>query len=304
LVAANPQAQNVSGSFTITWVISNNGNEQARFIQSVSTLSNSIAGPRVGLVRAGRNRVTATITRDGQPFETVEFEQSVTASGRSLLHEELAGLAQQTTADPGVREWTTSEFISWQTVQTAGAPRLASQFIHEFKRQWVHAYRRVIRAAAQRFNLPPILLAGVAYNEVGGDPQWIDPLAHTARGFVPLTRNPQLTSFGNVSTQVRRAAETLGYSPSVLGGGQEGMIVSSLGDARQNIFVAASHLADLRDIDFPGVGAAAMSPNQMRIIATRFNRGPDISLQSIQADMSYGQRIIDNFILLYNAMSD
>lgn len=304
LTVANPQAQNISGNFRITWVVSNNGIERARFIQSVSVLSNSIVGPHVGLGNAGRNLIRAIITQDERPFETVEFEQSVTASGRSLLHEEIGGLAQQTTADPGVREWTTREFASWQDLRIIGGARPAAAYIHEFKRQWVRAYRRVIRAAAQRFNLPPLLLAGVAYNEVGGDPQWIDSVARAVRRNLPLTNNPQLTSFGNVSTQLRRGAETLGYSPSTLNDRQEEMIVSSLEDARQNIFIAASHLADLRDIDFPGTGAAAMTFNEMRVTATRFNRGPNLSLQAIQTDMSYGQRILDRVSVLYSAISD
>jgi hypothetical protein len=129
-------------------------------------------------------------------------------------------------------------------------------------------------------------------------------VARAVRGTVPGTRPPQLTSFGNVSTQIRRAAETMGYDPARMSQAQEDAIVASLEDPRQNIFIAASHLADLRDIDFPTARGGAMTLEQMRVVATRFNRGPDLSLAQIQTDMSYGQRVLDRFVLLLNALRD
>lgn len=145
----------------------------------------------------------------------------------------------------------------------------SSKYIHEFKSQWVHGYREVIRAAARRFNIPDLLVAGVAYSEVGGDPLWIDNIAYTVRSVdhlgdpviepMTVTKKPELTSFGNVSTQVRRAAEALGYGSDKLSNEQRGLIVSSLENPRENLFIAAKHLADLRDIDFRGKDAVSMT---------------------------------------------
>jgi len=255
-------------------------------------------------VYPGTHHITVAITRNGAPVQTIDFEQTVTDDGRTSLHREIRGLAGQTTVDPGVREWTHDEFTSWLALRTIGQTVLASWFIHNFKAQWVHAYRRVIIAAANRFDLPAVLLAGVAYSEVGGDPQWIDPLAHAGRNVIPGTSSPLLTSFGNVSIQVRRAAETLGYDPTKLVGDQESLIIGSLGNARQNIFVAASHLADLRDVDFPNLSANSMTIGQMRVTATRFNRGPSLTIEQIRQNLSYGNSIINRFAQLYNLLHD
>jgi soluble lytic murein transglycosylase-like protein len=137
-----------------------------------------------------------------------------------------------------------SDLVGWQ---------LGRENIFSFKNQWVHGNRSAINAAAKRFDLPPGLVAGVAYNEVGGDPQSIDSLAYALRGDSTRDR----TSFGDLSVQVRRAAEALGYDPSNdLSPSQRRMLIESLKDPTQNIFIAAKHLADLRDKDFKGVRGA------------------------------------------------
>ena len=167
-------------------------------------------------------------------------------------------------------------------------------YVHEFKAQWVRGYRKVIQAAAKRFDLPVLL--------VGGDPLWIDEVAYQIRTFdhladplleiMTVTKLPSKTSFGNVSIQLRRAAEAMGYDPGKLSGDQQDMIKASLQEPRENIFVAAKHLADLRDIDFPGKKASSMTLDDITVTASRFNRGPDLSLQDIEKNMSYGSFIV------------
>jgi hypothetical protein len=71
-------------------------------------------------------------------------------------------------------------------------------------------------------------LAGIAWNEVGGTPDFFDHVAFPIRSFdwsgpavldrnLTITKDPDRTSFGSVSVQLRVAAETLGLDIRRLG---------------------------------------------------------------------------------------
>jgi YD repeat-containing protein len=194
----------------------------------------------------------------------------------SSEHQTIMDLADDQSVAAGTREWTTREAISWK----AGRSK-----IFAFKDQWVRGYRESIKAAARYYDLPPELLAGVAYNEVGGDPLWFD----TAADMLRSGEKAEKTSFGNMSLQLRRAADTLGYTSR--GPWQRAQIIASLMDPRTSIWIAAAHLSDLRDVDFRGVTTSDMTLGQIQVIATRYNRGPDLSLAKISQNLSYGERV-------------
>ena len=218
-------------------------------------------------------------------------------------------MVSQTKVDKDVKEWNTWDIVKWK-FPVLGDPN----YIHDFKRQWVRGYRDVIKAAARQFDLPEILVGGVAYVEVGGDPLWIDDIAHKIREFdhaadpvlepLTITTEPEKTSFGNVSIQIRRAAEALGYKPEKLSDEQEKMIIDSLKDPRQNIFISAKHLADFKDIDFKGKSAGQMTLEDIMVTATRYNRGPELSIKKIKSNMSYGEFVIKKFAELYRLLYD
>ena len=194
------------------------------------------------------------------------------------LHKRLKELAEKYPPDPGTREWDTSKAIEWKTVG-------GRSFIFDFKDKWVHGYRRAIVAAAKEFDLPPELVAGVAYNEVGGDPSWADAAAFNIRG----RKEKRRTSFGSLSLQVRSAADSLGYTNP--GSWQDAAIIGSLNNSQENIFIAAKFLARLRNIDFKGRSANSLSKDDIAIIASRYNRGPGLSLDKIKKDTQYGRAI-------------
>jgi WXG100 family type VII secretion target len=231
--------------------------------------------------------------------------------GRTPTHQDIIDAANQTQVDSNVNEWDEGDILKWKAPTFLGGD---PNSIFDFKAQWVHGYRDVIEAAAAKYNLPVKLVAGVAYVEVGGDPLWIDDVAHAVREFdhsgdpllepLTITKKPELTSFGNVSIQIRRAAEVLGYDPTHLTEAQEDMIVASLKDPRQNIFISAAHLAQLRDIDFAGKGAADMTADDIIITAARYNRGPDLTLDQIRENTSYGDFIDQRTDELQALMND
>ena len=56
-----------------------------------------------------------------------------------------------------------------------------------------------------------------------------------------------------------------------------------------NILIVARHLSDLRDIDYKGVND--LTDEQLGVVASRYNRGPDLSLGDIKKNTSYGDLI-------------
>lgn len=209
--------------------------------------------------------------RDLAPTERTDF---------SPLHQDILKNERNFKPDPGVHEWNSMDAAGYA----------AGKDIFPFKDQWVRGYRTAIIAAANKWNIPPALLAGVAYNEVGGDPAWVDDVMFETRKVVPIDKPAERTSFGDVSIQLRRAAQTLGYGDNPTPA-QMAAIRASLGNPVQNLFIVAKHLSDLRDFDFRDVPASKLTPEQIEITGARYNRGPDVPLATIKQHLSYGKHI-------------
>jgi hypothetical protein len=67
--------------------------------------------------------------------------------------------------------------------------------------------------------------------------------------------------------------------------------VDCLQNADNDLAIVAKHLWQLKQIDFPD--KAVLGKSEIRIVATRYNRGPNLSLQAILQDTSYGDFIIN-----------
>jgi hypothetical protein len=94
-----------------------------------------------------------------------------------------------------------------------------------------------------------------------------------------------------MSIQVRTAAEALGYDPNNLSSDDRAKIIQSLKDPVQNIYIAAKHLGDLKNVDSKGKSASQMSAQDIKVAATRYNRGIGPSLKSILKNLDYGRSI-------------
>jgi hypothetical protein len=199
----------------------------------------------------------------------------------SDAHQEL--LAMEPIPHEDVGGWGAVDTLIWQLPGQ-------DERVFDYKDSFVEGHRDIILAAAEENDIPPELLAGVAWIEVGGDPDVIDDLAYALEG----TDGELTTSIAPMSIQVRRAAETLGYDPENMTAGQMAAVRDTLKDPQSAIFLAARHLAELREVDYPGTTAAEMTDQQLADIATRYNRGPDVSLQDVQENGDYGDDLIDN----------
>ena len=216
--------------------------------------------------------------------------------------------------------WTTLDgFYYWATGR--GKTQESCEFIHDKKVSFISNYKDVIIDAAEKYDIPPVLLAGIAYNEFGGDAMWFDDAAYTGRSFYDyldnphthfildnkyysledseFSKDPDLTSFGNTSIQVRRAIETLGYDDST---DKRGVIIESLKNPIQNIYITALHLSLLCDIDYKDVDRSKLTDEQVQNIASRYQSGPNVSLEFLINNNGYGKAVIDNKEILLSAL--
>lgn len=232
------------------------------------------------------------ILKEFDPYGVDDYLER--SNALSPEHKELLELAENYEIKD-VNEWSLGDIFDWKVM---------GGDIFQFKDQWVKGYEEVIKIASEKYNLPEYLVAGVAHAEVGGDPLWIDDLAYAKRNLIDNGKSADKTSFGNVSMQVRVAAETLGYNLEHITEAQKNHIINSLKDPVQNIILAAKHLGDLRDIDFEGRGMDELSVEQIKVIATRYNRGPHLSQQEIRNDMQYGEAITNRKDILEELLYD
>lgn len=216
-------------------------------------------------------------------------------------------LAEKWNIDGESVRWTIGDFLDWQINEDK------DQFIHNKKIEFIAQYKDVIKDAAEEYDLPEILIAGIVYNEYAGDPMIVDDLGYIGRSIdwsgpdwvdnnLTILKNPDLTSFGNVSIQVRRAWESLGFEEAQVSSTLKREIISSLKDPVENIYISAKHISDLRDMQYPDKSATELTEDELKVIATRYNRGPDLSLEAIMSNTSYGNRIFTNKKDIENAL--
>ncbi|MER6039105.1 hypothetical protein ABT133_35290 [Streptomyces sp. NPDC001835] len=176
----------------------------------------------------------------------------------------------------------------------------------EERTDWIAANKEIIKAAAHNSGLPPDMVAGIAWQEIGGQPGILDditdtireqadsPLSPVAPESLPwrLGGDPDNTSVGPIAIQVRRGAEVLGYDPDHLTDQQRSMVEESLQDPAQNIFIASEYLAQLKaESEFANVPAEEMTPAQYQELASRYNGGPYWRSGDAQA---YGRGFMNN----------
>jgi hypothetical protein len=213
------------------------------------------------------------------------------------------GLCSVTTSAYGNSDWGFSDVLIWKILprQLGGDPDL----LRNYKDTWVKTHRRLITSLSAQYNLPPELLAGVAWIEVGGKPyssklmlyrfRQFDHLADPLLEPLTITKKPGLTSTGAVAIQLRRAAETMGADFDSLSDSDKNRLLDCLQVDENDLAIVARHLWQLTQIDFPNqakIGAA-----EIRIIGARYNRGPDLSPAAISRDTSYGDFIVNK---IYN----
>ncbi|QNQ20884.1 hypothetical protein HF650_14530 [Kosakonia sp. SMBL-WEM22] len=198
--------------------------------------------------------------------------------------------------------WTFMDVFKWKVIpERFGGGR---KFARGFKDSWVINHRRLIKSAAMMNKLPPELLAGVCWIEVGGDPNVVDRYAfelrvidHSGPDFIDkhfsIMPKPERTSFGFVSMQLRTAARTMGLDTDKMSVPEIRALSVCLEKDTYNINLAAMHLRQLANFDkLPD----PLTPDDIRIIGARYNRGITSTLESIKKDSRYGDFIVRNWV--------
>jgi|GEM_PF-1604379 hypothetical protein len=172
----------------------------------------------------------------------------------------------------------------------------------DYCKEWIQAYSEVIKKAAEICDIPPVLIAGVAWIEVGGDPLIIDDLASIFRN----NEKDFLTSFGNLSMQLRRVAEVLRIDIDSIDSKEKNSIKKVLKKISKNtqvqIFLAAQHLSDLKNIDFPSKTSDELTIEDIKVIASRYNIGPNYEYETVKKH-DYGPRVEADLDLLLDLLN-
>jgi hypothetical protein len=211
------------------------------------------------------------------------------STGITPEHESVRS-ASNLKVDSPLPPWSPFTFLAWK----AGMKIDGKSYLSVYKQEWVRTYSGTIKGAAEAYNIPEYLLAGVAYVEVGGDPAEVDPLAYTARRALPFGGDADKTSLGYVSMQFEVAAKTLGYDPDAISPAARGAVLDSLMDPQQNIAITAKHLSDLRDLSFGN--NASVSPQRAADLGAMYNGGSQY--WQTPAATSYGSFILNSRTML------
>lgn len=201
-------------------------------------------------------------------------------------------------------KWGLMDLAAWKLLPERWGGGRA--YIQAFKNAWVKHNKQTIWTVAARYKLPPELLAGVCWIEVGGDPNFIDRTAFEVRSFdwsgpnwvdehLTITKNPALTSFGSVSMQLRTAAETLGKDAKQMSTSQLRTLAMCIEQDTYNIELVGKHLRILVDYDKLQRTSLTLSEDDVRVVGARYNRGMGLSLDAIKKNTSYGDFIVNHW---------
>lgn len=194
------------------------------------------------------------------------------------------------TLDRSYAKWTSWDFARWAFFPDAFGG--GERFLVSYKDAWVVYNGLRIQDAARTAKIPVELLAGIAWNEVGGTPDFVDYAAFPIRSFdwsgpdfldrrLTITKDPDRTSFGSVSIQLRVAAETLGLDIRRLGFIEKEKLGRALSNDVYNLNVVARHVFDLIRYDYPNIDTANLSDEQIVVVGSRYNRGTSRKLDEI-----------------------
>ncbi|MGW1758010.1 hypothetical protein [Streptomyces mirabilis] len=110
------------------------------------------------------------------------------------------------------------------------------------------------------------MVAGIAWQEIGGQPGILDDITDTIRE----QADSPLSPIAPESLPWR-----LGYDPDHRTEQQRSMVEDSLQDPAQNIFIASEYLAQLKaESEFANVPAEETTSAQYQELAARYNGGP------------------------------
>ncbi len=175
-------------------------------------------------------------------------------------------------------------------------------YLYGYKDAWVRAHKELIVSLSKKYNMPPELLGGVAWIETGGKPysskydvfliRYFDHMGDPWMRSWTITKDTEQTSVKPLGIQMRRAAEEMGVDFNSLSLADKNRLFFCVSNANNALAIAAKHLWDLKQIDFPNLNN--IGKDEIRVIGARYNRGPDLTLDETKKDTSYGNAIVNH----------
>ena len=148
-----------------------------------------------------------------------------------------------------------------------------NSYLRHYKDSWIKGNATTIRVTARRYNLPPELLAGVTWTEVGGKPFIVDNLRIYQRNFVPFTYHPHRTSVGDIQIQGRHVADLYGINPDTIDKDRMLLMHKVLTENRAlNLDIVARHIDALRQKAFPD-SKNHLTQDQINALGWMYNAG-------------------------------
>lgn len=166
------------------------------------------------------------------------------------------------------------------------------------KDRWVRENATTIQVTARKYGLPPELLAGIAWSEIGGEPKSSDMIGAIGKGLLGeisamvqaldklplmpdlssiaarLDQNPNTVSIGDVQIQARHIARYFGIDPQTVGARDVIRMSTKLEENRAlNLDITAWHLDELRKHAFPESSGRMLTRHQIRVLGDFWNAG-------------------------------
>jgi hypothetical protein len=184
---------------------------------------------------------------------------------------------------------------------TAGNERTkTTEYNQKYKSYYVQAMCETIKAAAARFNLPAVLLAGVIYDQVDAADTvkqsfqfWWEPITGSATA--------DRTSVRSTSLQPRDALAALGYDPEWVDPFIKKEVLESL--SRDPAFAIYVRAKNLRDTFFAAKGVAEPVDGDMVTVGARSGHSPRAPGEMPKKDPQYGKTGIERRAWLAQLLS-
>ncbi|MGS2724900.1 RHS repeat domain-containing protein [Porticoccus sp. GXU_MW_L64] len=177
----------------------------------------------------------------------------------------------------------------------------AESSLAEFKDAWVKDKKEAIKKIAEYHDIPPEMLAGIAWTEVGGDPDDQDIIVHDLRSMGLISGDPLNTSFGDVQIQLRNVAKALNVDPESLNYGGRVQLIKLMQNENANLNVVARHIGEAMRQEYDGLTAADYTDEHIRAAGYMYNigyphpligEGKDLSEISKRGISNYGDDLL------------
>lgn len=157
-------------------------------------------------------------------------------SGNSVTIDEYHALAQE--ASSPLPRWGLWRATTYSANPFDSGPESS---LANYKDDWVRSNKTTLRVLSRMHEMPPQLLAGVAWVEAGGSPPSEDWVAFHGRRARIFDGSADRTTFGEIQISLRNAGKILALNPET----QACAIVNLLNNYQRNLAVVAEHIDHL-----------------------------------------------------------